>query len=76
MTAALARLCDAHPGQNGVQLLDDGPLALAVRIALVRRAQASIDVQCYIWRDDVAGRLLLDELAAAAARSEGAAAAR
>jgi putative cardiolipin synthase len=68
MTAALARLCDAHPGQNGVQLLDDGPTALAVRIALVRRAQASIDVQYYIWRDDVAGRLLLDELAAAAQR--------
>ena len=38
MTAALARLCDAHAGQNGVQLLDDGPLALAVLIALVRRA--------------------------------------
>ncbi|OYZ13114.1 MAG: hypothetical protein B7Y35_14315 [Sphingomonadales bacterium 28-64-96] len=68
MTVALARLCDAHPGRSGVQLLDDGPAALAVRIALIRRAVTSIDVQYYIWRDDVAGRLLLDELAAAAAR--------
>lgn len=68
MTAAFARLCDAHPGQSGVQLLDDGPTALAVRIALVRQARVSIDTQYYIWRDDVAGRLLLDELAAAAAR--------
>jgi putative cardiolipin synthase len=68
MTAALARLCDAHPGQSGVQLLDDGPAALALRIALVRRATASIDCQYYIWRGDVSGRLLLDELAAAAAR--------
>jgi cardiolipin synthase C len=67
MTAALARLCDAHPGRSGVQLLDDGPAALALRIALVRRATASIDCQYYIWRDDVSGRLLLDELAAAAA---------
>ena len=61
MTAALARLCDAHPGQSGVQLLDDGPAALALRIALVRRAQTSIDCQYYIWRDDAAGRLLLLE---------------
>ena len=68
MTAALAQLCAAHQGQSGVQLLDDGPAALAVRIALVRRAQTSIDAQYYIWRDDAAGRLLLDELVAAAAR--------
>lgn len=68
MTAALASLCAAHPGESGVQLLDDGPAALAVRIALVRRARISIDVQYYIWRDDVSGRLLLAELADAAAR--------
>lgn len=68
MTAALARLCDAHPGQSGVQLLDDGPAALAVRIALVRRARVAIDCQYYIWRRDTAGRLLIDELVAAAAR--------
>ena len=68
MTVALAQLCDAHPGRSGVQVLDDGPAALAVRISLVRRAQASIDAQYYIVRNDVAGRLLLDELAAAAAR--------
>jgi putative cardiolipin synthase len=68
MTAALATLCSARPGRTGVQLLDDGPAALAVRLHIVRRARRSIDVQYYIWRDDVAGRLLLDELAAAAAR--------
>ena len=68
MTDALARLSDAHPGLSGVQLLDDGPAALSVRIALVRRAQRRIDAQYYIWRLDVAGRLLLDELVAAAAR--------
>ncbi len=68
MTAALATLCEGHAGHSGVQLLDDGPAALAVRIALVRRARASIDVQYYIWQADVSGHLLLDELAAAAAR--------
>ena len=68
MTAWMASHCAAHQGQSGVQLLDDGPAALAVRIALVRGAQASIDAQYYIWHGDVAGRLLLDELVAAAAR--------
>jgi putative cardiolipin synthase len=68
MTSALAQMCVAHPGQSGVQLLDDGPAALAVRLLLVRRARISIDIQYYIWCDDVSGRLLLDELAAAAAR--------
>ena len=68
MTEMLASLCDAHPGQSGVQLLDDGPAALAVRLLLVRRARSSIDAQYYIWRDDLSGRLLLDELVAAAAR--------
>jgi putative cardiolipin synthase len=68
MTAALARLSEAHPGESGVQLLDDGPAALAVRLHLVRRARHQIDAQYYIWRNDVSGRLLLDELAAAAAR--------
>ncbi|OSZ70890.1 hypothetical protein CAP39_08085 [Sphingomonas sp. IBVSS1] len=68
MTSDLARLCAAHPGQSGVQLLADGPAALALRIALVRRARASIDAQYYIWRDDAAGQLLRAELVAAAAR--------
>jgi len=68
MTKALASLCKDYAGRSGVQLLDDGPAALAVRIALIRRAQTSIDVQYYIWRADVSGLLLLDELAAAAAR--------
>lgn len=68
MTAALARLAAAHAGHSGVRLLDDGPAALAVRLALVRRARVAIDAQYYIWRDDVAGRLLRDELVAAAAR--------
>lgn len=68
MTAALARLCSGHAGGSGLQLLDDGPAALAVRLLLVRRAVNSIDAQYYIWQDDVAGRLLLDELVLAAAR--------
>lgn len=68
MIEALARLCAAHPGGSGVQLLDDGPAALAVRLALIQSARHSIEAQYYIWRDDAAGRMLLDALAQAAAR--------
>ncbi|WP_235927786.1 phospholipase D-like domain-containing protein, partial [Sandarakinorhabdus rubra] len=57
-----------RPGESGMQLLEEAGAALAVRLALVRRARATIDAQYYIWRADVAGRLLLDELVAAAAR--------
>lgn len=58
----------AHPGLSGVQLLDDGPMSLAVRVLLARKASRTIEVQYYIWRDDAAGRMLFDELQAAADR--------
>jgi putative cardiolipin synthase len=58
----------AHPGLSGVQLLDDGPMSLAVRVLLARKASRTIEAQYYIWRDDVAGRMLFDELLAAADR--------
>ncbi|WP_448582770.1 phospholipase D-like domain-containing protein [Thermaurantiacus sp.] len=42
--------------------------ALAARVRLVRAAQASLDVQYYIWRCDIAGLVLLAELLVAAER--------
>ncbi|QWT19737.1 phospholipase D family protein [Bacillus sp. NP157] len=49
-------------------LLEDGETALAARINLIRAARQSIDVQTYIWEQDDAGKLVLDELVAAARR--------
>ncbi|WEN15436.1 phospholipase D family protein [Rhodanobacter sp. AS-Z3] len=51
-----------------VTLLDDSEPALAARINLIRAAQHSIDVQTYIWDQDDAGQLMLDELVHAARR--------
>ncbi|WP_310496443.1 phospholipase D family protein [Sandarakinorhabdus sp.] len=68
LAALLGPLCAARPGKSGVQLLHDGPQSLAVRLLLIRKASVCIDVQYYIWRDDVAGGLLLDALEAAADR--------
>jgi cardiolipin synthase C len=49
-------------------LLEDGESALAARINLIRAARQTIDVQTYIWEQDDAGKLVLDELVAAARR--------
>jgi len=49
-------------------LLEDGESALAARVNLIRAAQHTIDVQTYIWEQDDAGKLVLDELIGAARR--------
>ncbi len=51
-----------------VELLDRGEDALLLRIHLVRGARRSIDVQTYIFAEDDAGFLMLDELVKAARR--------
>ncbi len=64
----LAPQIDLHPGLSGIAALADGRDALAVRTLLIRAAEASLDVQYYIWQADTTGWLLLDELRAAADR--------
>src|SRR5690606_36450152 len=49
-------------------ILDYGQDALLARLSLVRSAQRSIEVQTYIFDEDDAGHLFLDELLAAARR--------
>ncbi len=49
-------------------ILDDGPDALLVRVHLIRSAQRSIELQTYIFDEDDAAQLVLDELQAAAFR--------
>ncbi len=49
-------------------ILDRGTDALLARINLIRSATTSIDLQTYIFVEDDAGRLVLDELLAAARR--------
>ena len=49
-------------------ILDRGPDALLARVNLIRSATTAIDLQTYIFDEDDAGRLVLDELLAAAHR--------
>ncbi|MEO7051247.1 MAG: phospholipase D family protein [Rhodanobacter sp.] len=57
-----------HPGQTAANLLHDGLDAFAARAGSARLAGRSLDLQYYIWRDDLVGRLLGREVYAAAQR--------
>lgn len=61
-------LVKAHPDKSGFHALSDGIDAYAARILMVQAAQKSIDVQYYIWHDDLTGRVLHNQLLAAADR--------
>lgn len=63
-----ATMAAAHPGLSGIHLLSDPYDAFAARVALIRGAVRCLDVQYYIWRGDVTGTLMIEELRAAADR--------
>ncbi|MGO3859555.1 MAG: phospholipase D family protein [Neisseriaceae bacterium] len=65
---ALQPLIAAHPGQSGLVMLQDNLDAFAVRALSAREAGRSLDLQYYIWHDDLTGKLLGQELLAAADR--------
>lgn len=66
--AAISRAAAAHPGQSGVYLIPDALDAFAARAEMIRAAEQSVDLQYYIWNDDLSGRMLLAELVRAADR--------
>lgn len=57
-----------HPGSNAFHLLSNGPDALVARIVLTEVADRSLDLQYYIWHDDLTGRELAASLLRAADR--------
>ena len=65
---AVGPLVSAHPGLSGIHALPDAHDAFAARMLLAAHAERSLDIQYYIWRDDVAGNLLFAALAKAADR--------
>ena len=66
--AAAAAMPTVDAEQSGLRLIPDGDQALASRIALIRRAERSLDVQTYHLASDATGALFLSELRNAAAR--------
>lgn len=64
----LAPLLAAQPGKTGALMVADGLDAFAARALSARKAGRSLDLQYYIWHDDLAGRLLGREAWLAAER--------
>lgn len=57
-----------HPDHSAFHLLPDGVDALLARIVLADAAQRSLDLQYYIWHDDLTGRHLANAVLNAADR--------
>ena len=65
---AIAKRVRDHPDQCGLHLLRDGKDAFAARAVLAQRAERTLDVQYYIWHNDLSSTLMLEELRGAADR--------
>lgn len=59
---------DKHPNQSGFRLLTLSTNALLSRVALADHAAHSIDLQYYVFANDMTGHLLMQHLLAAADR--------
>ncbi len=66
--AAVEEKSRIHPGQSGFLLLGNGLDALVARAGLASLADKSLDVQYYLFHDDLVGGLLIYQLLQAADR--------
>ncbi len=64
----LEPLLARQPGKTGAILIPDGLDAFAARAMSARQAGRSLDLQYYIWHDDLTGHLLMYEAWKAAER--------
>jgi len=69
LDACVAPQTAARPGLSGVVPLDEGRDAFAARVLLANAAERTLDVQYYIWRNDLSGALMFDTLRRAADRN-------
>lgn len=57
-----------NPSQSGAMLIKSGKVSFLHRIALVRMARHSIELQTYIYENDVTSKILMHEMKLAADR--------
>lgn len=57
-----------HPGESAFRLVSEGDEAFVIRSRSAQLAMRSLDVQTFIWRDDLTGRFLAHRLLEAADR--------
>ncbi len=65
---AITPLASAHPGVSGIHPMRDARNAFAARYMLAQASERTLDVQYYIWRNDMSGTLLFKSLLDAANR--------
>jgi len=69
---SIAHACRQHTtrrkGTSGFEMLPDGREAFLARLSAIEAAQRTLDLQYYIWSDDVVGTTVADRLLAAADR--------
>jgi cardiolipin synthase C len=65
---AISPMVAAHPGVSGIYPLPDARDAFAARALLAQGSERTLDVQYYIWRNDMSGTLLFEALRSAADR--------
>ena len=65
---AVGRWFESRSARAGIYRLDSGHDALGARIALIERAEVTVDIQSYLIKDDISGNLVALQLAAAADR--------
>ena len=61
-------IASEHNGESGFLLLDRGRDALSWRLILADAAEKSIDVLYFLWKNDEAGKVLIQRMLAAAQR--------
>ena len=63
--SAVGREIETHPDLSGITTLEHPLDAFVARALLAEASERSLDVQYYIWRDDITGKLLLAHVASA-----------
>ena len=68
LISELQELLNENPEKSGFRTLELGEEAFVSRIRLIDSASTSLDLQYYIWHDDLTGRTMHNQLLAAADR--------
>ncbi len=68
LASAVLPLCSQHPGQCGLFSSGEKSGCVCRPVSSAEMAEHTLDVQYYIWQDDMSGRLLFSALLAAAKR--------
>ncbi|MFG1173001.1 phospholipase D family protein [Erwiniaceae bacterium CAU 1747] len=68
LAQAIRPLVSGHPHDSGIYPLAEGLDAFAARYLLIAMAEKTLDIQYYIWENDMSGQLLFSAVLDAARR--------